>query len=338
MLSGEFLQRANQKRVIWAEGRPFLRVAKMSEKKLIPITRAFLKKHYEALVIDPEPAVFAEIRLAATQICTTLHGVITSKDSKFEDLRPGLTASAPKRIDENFYRNREQCERICKEILTPATMEKLESNPDPELQELVKALREFSAQVQGTADSLVKYQKERQQAVEELVRKFLPNDFRMTLLTKFRERSERKNTEAIESLRRSGASIHQVFNALWEQQMARRATLVQLGEASGAFKMFLKLLAGVPQVLLDFVRTINDEEVGGMWNASVLFCTVYWCFQIYVVLEYVRVTSLITSPFPPHSRVRWRRCVVAMGPSSIASPNLLQCCAFSFSWWSLRWL
>jgi hypothetical protein len=230
-------------------------------KKLVPITREYLRSHYESLVIDPEPAVFGKIRLSATSICTALHVALQSKDPTYtDDLRVDLARTAPKKIDENFFRNREQCERIVVEIIKPATVERLGASPHEDVRALAAALSAMRAQMTRVGQSFERYQKERQASVEELVRKFLPNDFRMTLLTKYRERSERKNAEALATLRRQGVSVATQYDTLWAQQLARRATLVQLGQASGAFKMFLRLLAGVPSVLLDFVRTINDEQ------------------------------------------------------------------------------
>jgi len=35
---------------------------------------------------------------------------------------------------------------------------------------------------------------------------------------------------------------------------------VSIGNASGVFKAIIKYIAGVPQILLDFVKTINDEN------------------------------------------------------------------------------
>ena len=36
--------------------------------------------------------------------------------------------------------------------------------------------------------------------------------------------------------------------------------LVSVGNATGVFKAVIKYVAGVPQMLLDFVKTINDEQ------------------------------------------------------------------------------
>lgn len=41
----------------------------------------------------------------------------------------------------------------------------------------------------------------------------------------------------------------------------RREKLATLGRASGVWKAVIKLVSGVPQALLDFIQTINDEQV-----------------------------------------------------------------------------
>lgn len=42
--------------------------------------------------------------------------------------------------------------------------------------------------------------------------------------------------------------------------MERRRQLAQLGSATGVYKTLVKYLVGVPQVLLDFVQKINDDD------------------------------------------------------------------------------
>ena len=88
-------------------------------KRLVPITREYLRKHYESLVIDPEPTVFAEIRLSSVQICNSLHLCLQRHDSKYTDLRTDIQFTAPKRSTRTFSVIR-QCEILVTEILTGA--------------------------------------------------------------------------------------------------------------------------------------------------------------------------------------------------------------------------
>ncbi|PRQ44689.1 hypothetical protein RchiOBHm_Chr3g0481991 [Rosa chinensis] len=64
----------------------------------------------------------------------------------------------------------------------------------------------------------------------------------------------------------SGASKRDRYALLWKQQMEscsrpfRRRLLAQFVSATGVYKTLVKYLVGVPQVLLDFVRQINDDD------------------------------------------------------------------------------
>ncbi|GMH30088.1 hypothetical protein Nepgr_031931 [Nepenthes gracilis] len=75
-----------------------------------------------------------------------------------------------------------------------------------------------------------------------------------------RERSERNKQAEVDALVESGGSIRDKYALLWRQQMERRTQLAQLGSATGVFKTLVKYLVGVPQVLLDFIQQINDDE------------------------------------------------------------------------------
>ncbi|XP_041024035.1 uncharacterized protein LOC121264800 isoform X2 [Juglans microcarpa x Juglans regia] len=89
---------------------------------------------------------------------------------------------------------------------------------------------------------------------------YMPQDFRGTLIRQQRERSERTKQADVDALVNSGGSIRDRYALLWKQQMERRRQLAQLGSASGVYKTLVKYLVGVPEVLLDFIRQINDDE------------------------------------------------------------------------------
>lgn len=59
---------------------------------------------------------------------------------------------------------------------------------------------------------------------------------------------------------RMGGTIDGKYDRLWATQLERRRMLSMIGSASGVFKALIRYIAGVPQVLLDFVKQINDEE------------------------------------------------------------------------------
>ncbi|KAL2500365.1 GOLD domain protein [Forsythia ovata] len=93
-----------------------------------------------------------------------------------------------------------------------------------------------------------------------MIMTYMPQDFRGTLIRQQRERSEKNKQAEIDALINSGGSIRDRYALLWKQQMERRRLLAQLGSATGVYKTLVKYLVGVPEVLLDFVRQINDDE------------------------------------------------------------------------------
>jgi len=64
----------------------------------------------------------------------------------------------------------------------------------------------------------------------------------------------------VDLLMSNGGTISEKYDLLWKQQMQRRESLVQLGNATGVWKALVKYLGGVPEVLLQFIRQSNDIE------------------------------------------------------------------------------
>ncbi|GMP86228.1 hypothetical protein CsSME_00039077 [Camellia sinensis var. sinensis] len=89
---------------------------------------------------------------------------------------------------------------------------------------------------------------------------YMPQDFRGTLIRQQRERSERNKQAEVDALVSAGGSIRDRYAMLWNQQMERRRQLAQLGSATGVYKTLVKYLVGVPEVLLDFIQKINDDQ------------------------------------------------------------------------------
>ncbi|KAG8085120.1 hypothetical protein GUJ93_ZPchr0010g7892 [Zizania palustris] len=89
---------------------------------------------------------------------------------------------------------------------------------------------------------------------------YMPQDFRGTLIRQQRERSERNKQAEVDALVSAGGGIRDRYGLLWKQQMERRMQLAQLGSATGVYKTLVRYLVGVPQVLLDFIRQINDDN------------------------------------------------------------------------------
>ncbi|PRQ39281.1 hypothetical protein RchiOBHm_Chr4g0423451 [Rosa chinensis] len=119
-----------------------------------------------------------------------------------------------------------------------------------------------------TLKSLESIQAKNSECVFNTVMTYIPQDFRERLIRLQRERSERNVSDLrgisklaeIDAMISSGASIRDRYALLWKQQMERRRLLAQLVSATGVYKTLVKYLVGVPQVLLDFVHQINDDD------------------------------------------------------------------------------
>ena len=61
--------------------------------------------------------------------------------------------------------------------------------------------------------------------------RYLPNDFRSSIIKSQRERSEKKRQSEVEALIKNGGSIKDKYDLLWKQQMDRRRTLANMGKA-----------------------------------------------------------------------------------------------------------
>ncbi|XP_030927053.1 uncharacterized protein LOC115953506 isoform X2 [Quercus lobata] len=112
----------------------------------------------------------------------------------------------------------------------------------------------ISSQIRSSANDLLNHLPPTQ------VMTYMPQDFRGTLIRQQRERSERNKQAEVDALVNSGGSIRDRYALLWKQQMERRRQLAQLGSATGVYKTLVKYLVGVPQVLLDFLQQINDDD------------------------------------------------------------------------------
>lgn len=166
----------------------------------------------------------------------------------------------PHKIDENFWKNREQLEEIIYLLESsnfPDLVRKQGTSDDVELAGLFGRWRE---KFQKTLTTLQYFQSRNSEFVFNTVMTYMPQDFRGTLIRQQRERSERNKLAEVDAVVNSGGSIRDRYALLWRQQMDRRQQLAQLGSATGVYKTLVKYLVGVPQVLLDFIRQINDDE------------------------------------------------------------------------------
>ncbi|XP_052723920.1 uncharacterized protein LOC108347379 isoform X5 [Vigna angularis] len=166
----------------------------------------------------------------------------------------------PHKIDENMWKNREYIEETIFLLESSNWPEVLKQQSAPDCAEFALTFGQLKDKLHNTLKALESFQIKNAEHVFNTVMTYLPQDFRGTLLRQQRERSERNKQAEVDTLVNSGGSIRDRYALLWKQQMDRRRQLAQLGSATGVYKTLVKYLVGVPQVLLDFTRQINDDD------------------------------------------------------------------------------
>lgn len=225
----------------------------------MPITRAFLASYY-----DKYP--FAPLSEDVSRLTEEIHSMASDlyKDSPLTQGESSLVHEAeshpPHKVDENLWKNREQLEEILFLLESSNWPQGLQLQSTAEDAELVSVLGRLGEKFRSTLKSLETFQSKNSEFVFNTVMTYMPQDFRGTLIRQQRERSERNKQAEVDALISSGGSIRDRYALLWNQQMERRRQLAQLGSATGVYKTLMKYLVGVPQVLLDFVQKINDDD------------------------------------------------------------------------------
>ncbi|KAE9600751.1 putative GOLD domain-containing protein [Lupinus albus] len=223
---------------------------------LVPITRSFLASYYDKC---PYTSLSEDISRLSSEIHSMNLDLINQHPPTTQDetllINEVLHSQPPHKIDENMWKNREYIEETIFLLDTCNWPHQLKDHV-----ELPTVLGELKHKLHNTLNVLESFQIQNSEHVFNTVMTYLPQDFRGTLLRQQRERSERNKQAEIEALVNSGGSIRDRYALLWKQQMDRRRQLAQLGSATGVYKTLVKYLVGVPQVLLDFVRQINDDD------------------------------------------------------------------------------
>ncbi|GFP87383.1 hypothetical protein PHJA_000882000 [Phtheirospermum japonicum] len=227
----------------------------VSTEGLVPITRAFLASYY-----DKYP--FAPLSNDVSRLSDQIHSMATdllkiSPPTQGESLLvQEAECEPPHKVDENMWKNREQLEEII--FLLEASHWPRELTVEDAA--LASVLGRLQEKFKSTLKTLENFQAKNSEFVFNTVMSYMPQDFRGTIIRQQRERSERNKQAAIDALMNSGGSIHDKYALLWKQQMERRRQLAELGSATGVYKTLMKYLVGVPEVLMDFVRQINDDK------------------------------------------------------------------------------
>lgn len=226
---------------------------------LMPITRAFLSSYYDKYPFSP-------LSQDVSRLTDEIHSMAKNlqKDAPLTEGESSLVLEAeshpPHKVDENLWKNREQLEEILFLLESSNWPPALQWQSTTEDVELVSVLGRLGEKFQSTLKSLQTFQSKNSEFVFNTVMTYMPQDFRGTLIRQQRERSERNKQAEVDALINSGGSIRDQYALLWNQQMERRRQLAQLGSATGVYKTLVKYLVGVPQVLLDFVQKINDDD------------------------------------------------------------------------------
>ncbi|KAI6673362.1 hypothetical protein NL676_001268 [Syzygium grande] len=226
---------------------------------LVPITRSFLASYYDKYSFPP---LCEDVARLSSQIRSLSDGLL--EDFPPTDGEKLLIAEAdrtpPHKIDENMWKNREQMEEIVFLLEKSQWPPALQQQSTTENADLATFLSQIKDKIQESLSLLMSFQARNSERVFNTVMTYLPQDFRGTLIRQQRDRSERNKQAEVDALINSGGSIRDRYALLWKQQMDRRRQLAQLGSATGVYKTLVKYLVGVPQVLLDFIKQINDDD------------------------------------------------------------------------------
>ncbi|XP_028808511.1 uncharacterized protein LOC114763081 [Neltuma alba] len=230
-----------------------------STEGLVPITRSFLASYYDKYPFEPlsddVSRLTSEIRSMANDL---LNDYPPTEGERI--LIDEADHQPPHKIDENMWKNRECMEETVFLLQRSNWPEGLKQQSTPDDVEFTIVLDRLKDRVHNNLKLLQSFQAKNADHVFNTVMTYLPQDFRGTLLRQQRERSERNKQAEVDALVNAGGSIRDRYALLWRQQMDRRRQLAQLGSATGVYKTLVKYLVGVPQVLLDFIRQINDDD------------------------------------------------------------------------------
>jgi hypothetical protein len=89
-----------------------------------------------------------------------------------------------------------------------------------------------------------------------------PGGLRARLFAAARAKTEARNAAALRELNARAASTRERYEMLWDQQWARRQSLVSLAsisESSGVLRFLASYVARVPAPVLELAREINSE-------------------------------------------------------------------------------
>ncbi|KAK1264608.1 hypothetical protein QJS04_geneDACA016937 [Acorus gramineus] len=226
---------------------------------LVPITRSFLARYYDKYNFVPLSGDVSRFSSELRSMSDDLLGEVPAMPGE-ETLINEANSNPPHKVDENLWKNRENIEEVLFLLDESHWPQQLKQQSTAEEVEIASVVGRLQVRLQGTLKTLESFQGRNADNIFNTIMTYLPQDFRGTAIRLQRERSERNKQAMVDALVNSGGSIRDKYALLWGQQMERRRQLAQLGSATGVYKTLVKLLVGVPQVLLDFIQQINDDQ------------------------------------------------------------------------------
>ncbi|RID67796.1 hypothetical protein BRARA_C00002 [Brassica rapa] len=209
-----------------------------STEGLVPITRAFLASYYDKY---PFPPLSDDVSRLYSDMASLIQLLaLQSPPSQGEaSLIEEANREPPHKIDENMWKNREQMEEILFLLQPSRWPVQLREPCTSEDAELSSTLRHLKDNFDKALTAMISFQSKNSERIFSTVMTYMPQDS-VERLSDSRKRGRR------------GTNKRRLMR--WRRQLA------QLGSATGVYKTLVKYLVGVPQVLLDFIRQINDDD------------------------------------------------------------------------------
>lgn len=210
---------------------------------VVPITREHLALFYDKHPIAALPKEVLELH---ERINDLNQRIAKSRSQKV----PEVPWPAPYKLDDCYWRNRQLCEEAIEMIVQVVRV------ADEDY--VAKACMAVWDELKDAEESVRLQQEHNSEEINKQIGAFLPKDFRSAIVRRRANKAEKKRRKAVKKLVNQGGSATEKYELLLKHQMQRRQALVNLGKCKGVFRWLVKRVVGVPVVLLEFAKKIND--------------------------------------------------------------------------------